>query len=170
MRMLELVALGETIAPADFRELMAKVPTSVAVVAGMDDGHPVGLTVGTLASVSLEPPLISIAVARTSESWPRIAPSGVFSVSVLSAEQRHVCAAFSEKGPDKFAAIDWETSYRGQPWIRGSVAHLDCAVDTVIEAGDHVIVLGRVLELAHGEEDAPMVFHRRGLGGVRHDG
>lgn len=167
--MVELLELGEAIDSTDFRELMAKVPTSVAVVAGIDGGHPVGLTVGTFASVSLGPPLVSVCVAKTSQSWPRIVPAGLFSLSVLAAGQQDVCAAFATKGPDKFDAVDWEASRRGLPWIRGSVVHLDCALETEIEAGDHLIVVGRVLELSHGEEEAPMVFHQRRLVGVRHD-
>lgn len=168
--MTDLLELDEAIAAVDFREVMAKVPTSVAVVAGLDAGHPVGLTVGTFASVSLDPPLISVCVAKTSQSWPQIRPSGLFALSVLADGQHEVCASFSAKGPDKFSSVDWEASRRGLPWVHGSVAHLDCAVETEIEAGDHLIVIGRVLELNHGDQDTPMVFHARRLGGVRHDG
>lgn len=167
--MVELLELDEAIDSTDFRELMAKVPTSVSVVAGIDGGHPVGLTVGTFVSVSLEPPLVSVCVAKTSQSWPRIVPTGLFSLSVLAAGQQDVCAAFSAKGPDKFAMVDWETSPCGLPWVSGSVAHLDCSVEAEIEAGDHLIVVGRALELSHGAEHAPMVFHERRLRGVRHD-
>lgn len=168
--MVDLWEMSEAIDSGDFRDLMARVPTSVAVVAGMDGEQPVGLTVATFVSVSLQPALISVCVAKTSQSWPRIAPSQLFSLSVLSAAQNDVCSAFSVTGPDKFAAVDWKVSARGLPWVCGSVAHLDCAIEAEIEAGDHLIVLGRVLQLNHGEDDGPMVFHQRRLGGVRHDG
>ena len=170
MSMTRLLELGESIDVREFRALMARVPTSVAVVAGNDAGHPVGLTVGTFTSVSLDPPLVSVCVARTSQSWPRIAPSGLFSLSVLAADQGDVCAAFAATGPDKFATVSWQPSRRELPWVSGSVAHLDCAVDTVVEAGDHLLVLGRVLELSHGAESLPMIFHERQLTSVRHVG
>ena len=169
MSLTEVLQPAERIDAADFRALMAQVPTSVAVVAGMDGGHPVGLTVGTFVSVSLEPALVSVCVARTSESWPRIAPTERFSLSVLATDQQDVCAAFSAKGPDKFAAVDWELGHHGMPWVRGSVAHLDCAVEAEIVAGDHLVVVGRVLTLADGAGRSAMVFHQRRLGGVRHD-
>ncbi len=152
--------------PAGFRALMARVPTSVAVVAGLDDGVPVGLTVGTFVSVSLDPPLVSFCAGRTSQSWPRIRGGAEFGVSVLAADQHDVCAAFASKAPDKFASIAWSTGERGQPLVDGAVAHLECRVETEVAAGDHTVVIGRVLDLRAGDHDAAMVFHARRLGGV----
>jgi flavin reductase (DIM6/NTAB) family NADH-FMN oxidoreductase RutF len=159
----QLDRVGRAIEPADFRALMARVPTSVSVVAGFDEGVPVGLTVGTFVSVSLDPPLVSFCAGRRSESWPRIRPGGEFSVSILAHDQHDVCGALASKERDKFGAIDWSISERGLPIIGGAVAHVECRLETEVPAGDHTIVLGRVLELRAGESDAAMVFHARRL-------
>ena len=159
----QLDRLGQPVEAADFRTMMARVPTSVAVVAGLDAGTPVGLTVGTFVSVSLDPPRVSFCAGRRSESWPRIRPGGEFSVSILAHDQHDVCGALASKDRDKFGSIGWSLSERGLPVIDGAVAHVECRLETEVPAGDHTIVLGRVLELRAGESDAAMVFHARRL-------
>lgn len=141
---------------AEFRRVMGVVPTSVAVVAGLaDDGRPVGLSIGTLISVSLAPPLVAFCPSRTSTSWPVIRPLGRFSVNVLSAGQHEVSATFARTGADKFATVSWEVSDDGLPVLVGSVAMLGCTLVDEHEAGDHTIVVGRVRSCeATGIEDS----------------
>lgn len=154
-----------TIDSRHYRNVMGHVPTSVVVVAGreLDTGQPAGLVVGTFQSLSLDPPLVSFSVARTSSSWPKIRPSGRFSGSVLASGQDAVCRAMSAKHTDKFAGVDWTESVDGNPHICRAHAWIDCETERELEAGDHIIVVARVFRLTAGDGE-PLVFHRGRLG------
>ena len=126
-----------------FRQVMAHVPTSVAVVAGVVDGLPKGLSVGTFVPVSLDPPLVGFFVATTSKSWPPIESSGSFCVSVLGHDQAEISSRFAVSEADKFDGVEWRPSPSGNPVLVGAVALVDCDIERVVETGDHVLVLGR---------------------------
>ncbi|MGX4695424.1 flavin reductase family protein [Streptomyces sp. JNUCC 63] len=156
-----LVARGEGAEPNPdrFRKILGRVPTSVAVVSGLaPDGEPVGLAVGTLTSVSLDPPLIAFCAGRESTSWPRIRPGKRFCVNVLAQPQEPVSAVFASKQPDKFAEVEWSPSAHGIPMIHGVTAWIECVIDEEHEAGDHTIVLGRVERLEAGPGPSPLIF------------
>jgi 3-hydroxy-9,10-secoandrosta-1,3,5(10)-triene-9,17-dione monooxygenase reductase component len=143
-----------------FREVMAHVPSSVTVVAGVVDGRPKGLSVGTFVAVSLDPPLVGFFVARTSKSWPPIADGGAFTVSVLGFDQSDVSAQFAISDTDKFRDIEWRPSPSGHPIVEGAVVWVDCTVEEVLETGDHVLVLGRVLDMRVESGAVPLLHHR----------
>jgi flavin reductase (DIM6/NTAB) family NADH-FMN oxidoreductase RutF len=144
---------------AGFRSVMRRVPTSVAVVAGVDiDGRPVGLAVGTFTSVSLEPPLVAFCPGSTSTSWPRIRPMRRFSISLLAESQRHLCTVFAGKADDKFDGLDWYPGTNGAPRLSGAIAYVDCDLEVEHDAGDHTVVIGRVTALEAGDGVAPLVF------------
>ncbi|MFC4562401.1 flavin reductase family protein [Nocardiopsis mangrovi] len=147
---------------------MGHLPTGVAVVAGREPGtgHPAGLVVGTLQSLSLDPPLVSFSVATTSRSWPKIRRAGYFSASVLADGQNDVCRALSSRRDDKFAAVDWHESADGTPQIAGAHAWIDCKTVQELAGGDHFIVIAEVRRLEAGGGE-PMVVHRGRLGGYR---
>jgi len=149
-----------------FRTVLGHFASGVVVVTGMDDHDPVGFTCQSFASLSLDPPLVSICPARTSTSWPRIAASGSFGVSVLAEAQESLARVFATSGGDKFTGIGWSPGRTGAPRLNDAVAWIDCEVDQVHDAGDHLIVVGRVddLEVGSGE---PLVFYRGGFGGFR---
>ncbi|QUH02083.1 flavin reductase family protein [Saccharopolyspora erythraea] len=159
---------SQTIEPRHFRDVMGHLPTGVVVVAGREpgSGNPAGLIVGTFQSLSLDPPLVTFSVARTSSSWPKIRPAEYFSASVLADGQNDVCRAMSSKTDDKFAAVDWHESADGTPKISGAHAWIDCRTVQELEGGDHVIVIAEVLRLDAGGGE-PLVFHRGRLGGYR---
>ncbi|MQA12316.1 MAG: flavin reductase [Pseudonocardiaceae bacterium] len=150
------------IEPRHYRDVLGRLPTGVVVVAGRETvtGHPAGLVVGTFQSLSLDPPLVSFSVARTSSSWPKIRSAGHFSASVLASGQDVVCRAISSKGGDKFAALDWHESPDGAPRISGAHAWIDGQTAHEWEAGDHLIVIAHVRHLTAGERGEPLVFHR----------
>ena len=103
--------------------------------------------------------------AITSSSWPRIRNSGAFAVNILSAEQEDVCRLFATKGADKFRGVGWEQGATGSPIIRDVLAWMDCRIEAEHEAGDHTIVVGRVVELhVQDEADGPLLFYRGGYG------
>lgn len=153
---------GTTVSGDRFRAVLGHVPTSVAVIAGVVDRQPRGLSVGTFVPVSLVPPLVGFFVDTSSTSWPPIARVGAFAVSVLSAEQADLSRKFAVPNTDKFAGVSWHPAPSGHPVIAGSVAWVDCELGSQTEAGDHVFVLGRVLDLGVETGGVPLLHHRGG--------
>lgn len=145
-----------------FRAVLGHVPTSVAVVAGVVGGVPRGLSVGTFVPVSLAPPLVGFFVDKKSTSWPAISGVRAFVVSVLSAEQAELSRRFAVSSSDKFAGVAWHESRSGHPVIEGSVAWVDCELGSQTDAGDHMFVLARVLDLGIETGSTPLLHHRGG--------
>ncbi|MGW1868135.1 flavin reductase family protein [Streptomyces mauvecolor] len=157
-----------------FRAAMARIAGPVAVVTVRDpDGVPYGMTVSSLCSLSLRPPLVLFCVAVTASCHPVLRTARRWCVSVLAAGQEDVARRFAAKGEDRFAGPGLD-AFGGLPAVRGSLVRLLCAHERIVPAGDHSMVLGRVLEaqLASGDGsltssggrfgDAPLVYHARG--------
>ncbi|HEY7915565.1 MAG TPA: flavin reductase family protein [Acidimicrobiales bacterium] len=145
---------------AQFKDAMSRFTTGVTVVAGMEDGRPVGFTCQSFVSLSIDPPFIAVAPARSSTSWPRIARAGKFCVNVLGDHQEEVCRRFAVSGGDKFEGVGWHPApVSGAPVIEGSLAWVDCSLELVHEAGDHELIIGKVLDLGLGD-GSPLVFFR----------
>lgn len=154
-----LIAAGNDLTSEWFRTVMGTVPTSVAVVSGLDSsGRPVGLAVGTLTSVSLDPPLVAFCPGLDSSSWPKIRPSGRFCVNVLARSQEHVSRLFASKRENKFTDVDWAPSQDGLPMIEGTVARIECVLQDEHDGGDHTIVVGRVVRMTGEPAARPRVF------------
>ena len=155
-----------TIDPKHFRRVLGHFPTGVAVISGLDpDGKPAGMAIGSFTSVSLDPPLVAFLPDKSSTSWPKIAPSGKFCVNILASEQESICRAFAVKGGDKFAQFSWNPSpVTGSPRLDDVVAWIDCEIDQVVDAGDHYIVIGKVLELDVLNPTLPLLFFQGGYG------
>lgn len=154
-----------------FRRVLGHFPTGVVIVTAIHDGSPVGMSIGSFTSVSLEPPLVAILPAKTSMSWPNIAAAGAFCVNILNAGQEALCRTFATSGVDKFAGVSWRAAPTGSPVLAGALAWLDCSMEQVVEAGDHYIALGRVTALDVGDEHedqsaGPLVFFQGGYGTV----
>lgn len=148
-----------------FREVLGSYPTGVTVITAIgEDGRPAGMAVGSFTSVSLDPPLVAFLPDRSSSSFPKIRTASSFCVNVLAADQESVCRAFATRGGDKFAGVDWEPASSGAPRLDGVAAWIDCDFESVQEAGDHYIVLGRVRELDSIDSRLPLVFFQGGYG------
>ena len=147
---------------AYFRSVLGHVPTCVVVITGLNsDAQPVGITIGSFASVSLDPPLVGFFPGVHSRSWAAIKESGKFCVNVLGAEQEQLCWTFAKEGDDKFTDVKWSSSPTGQPLLDGVIASIDCEIESETVAGDHFFVLGRVVNLHHADNaDNAMVFFR----------
>lgn len=151
---------------SQFKQAMARFATGVTIVTALEEGKPVGFTCQSFVSLSLDPPLVALAPAKTSTSWPRIARAGSFCVNVLSTDQEAVCRGFAVSGGDKFAGVDWYPARRGgAPVIEGSLAWVDCELELVHDAGDHELVIGRVLDLGVGD-GLPLLFYNSGFAGL----
>ncbi|MGE4239169.1 flavin reductase [Ramlibacter sp.] len=148
-----------------FRQVLGQYPTGVCVItAAPGSGGPVGITVGSFTSVSLDPPLVAFLPDRGSTAWARIREAGRFCVNILSAQQESVCRRFATRAPDKFDGISHRPAASGAPILDGAVAWMDCELQAVHEAGDHDIVVGlvRALEVESGE--LPLLFFQGGYG------
>ncbi|MFC7310260.1 flavin reductase family protein [Streptomyces monticola] len=160
------------VAPTELRRVLSHFCSGVTIVTGRTAATdpaggetPVGFTCQSFTSLSLDPPLVALAVARTSSTWPRIEPSGAFCVNILASGQEALCRTFAVSGADKFAGVDWAPGpATGSPVLAGSLAWADCTVDAVLPGGDHWIVIGRVgaLEAAEPATD-PLLFFRSGF-------
>ena len=152
-----------------FKDAMGRFATGVTIVAGMADGVPVGFTCQAFVSLSIDPPYVAVAPARTSTSWPRIARSGSFCVNVLSEDQEELCRGFAVSGGPKFDGVEWHPALgTGSPVIEGSLAWVDCDVALVHDAGDHELILGHVRDLGIGE-GSPLLYYRSHFDTVGHD-
>ena len=144
--------------------MLGHFATGVTVVTAMHGGTPAGLSVNSFTSVSLDPPLVAFCVARTSATRPRIREAGWFCVNILAEHQEGVSRVFATRGADKFRGIGWHPSVSGAPILAGVLAWIDCTIDVEHDAGDHVLVVGRVRELDVAAEGRPLVFYRGGYG------
>jgi 3-hydroxy-9,10-secoandrosta-1,3,5(10)-triene-9,17-dione monooxygenase reductase component len=147
--------------PSAFRHVLGHFPTGVTVVTAMTDDGPVGLSVGSFTSVSLDPPLVGFLPAVTSTSWPLIRAAGRFCVNVLAAHQEEYAHTFAGVRSDRFTGSGWTAApHSGAPVLDGVLAWIDCDVEGVSEAGDHHFVLGCVRALGYAEDTEPLVFFR----------
>lgn len=149
---------------ARFREVLGHFATGVTVVTAMEDGEPVGFTCQSFTSLSLDPPMVALAPAKSSTSWPRIAKAGAFGVNILGEDQEAICRTFAVSGGDKFAGVGWRLGTGGTPLLDGALAWVECELEVIHDAGDHELVVGRVVGLGVGR-GSPLVFYRAGFGG-----
>lgn len=154
---------------ATFRRVLGHYPTGVCVVtaAGTQD-RPTGMVVGSFTSVSLDPPLVAFFPAKRSHSWPLIEKAGKFCVNILASDQQPLCKRFAASGEDKFSGVSHRVSTNGSPILDGVVAWIDCGLEAVHEAGDHYIVLGRVVALEVETPGKPLLFFQGGYGEFTH--
>ena len=119
------------------------------------------MTCQSFSSVSLDPPLVLFVPARTSRAWPLMQRAGRFCVNFLGSAQAELSNTMASRGVDKFAGVPWEPSpVTGSPLLEGSLGYVDCAIHAVHEAGDHYVVIGRVLDLAAATDEEPLLFFR----------
>ena len=157
----------------EFRRVLGRYPTGVAVVTAACEHGPEGFTIGSFTSVSLNPPLVSFCAGHDSESWTRMRDAGGFCVNVLGIHQADVSSVFASKSEDRFKGLRTRVEATGSPVIEGCEAWIDCETEVTHAAGDHDIVIGRVVGLGAGDADAderpadsdaggPLIFHRGG--------
>lgn len=143
-----------------FRDVLGRFCTGVTVVTSVSNGHPVGMTCQSFSSVSLDPPLVLFCPSKSSHAWPQMQRAGFFCVNLLSHDQLDLSNTFAKKGVDKFAGVSWRSSATGAPLLDGVLGWVDCTIYAVHEAGDHYVVIGRVMDLGVEEAPHPLLFYR----------
>jgi len=142
----------------DLRRAFGSFATGVTVVTthGEESG-PVGFTANSFASVSLDPPLLLVCLAHGMRSFPIFKDARTFAVNILADDQQDVSSSFASKGTDKFASVRWRHGATGSPLLEGVVAWFDCEAHEQVVAGDHTILIGRIVDYAY-ENRAPLGF------------
>ena len=152
------------IAPEHYRATLGHFCSGVTIVTAAAADGPAGMTCQSFCALSLEPPLILVCPGKSSSSWPRIESSGAFAVNVLAEDQEELCRTFAAKGADKFAGVGWTPgTFSGAPILAGALAWIECRLEQLHDAGDHLIAVGRVLDL-RAREGRPLLFFRGGYG------
>ena len=152
---------GSANAPFDadrFRVALGIFPTGVTIVTTRDnDGDAIGLTVSSFNSVSMDPPLILWSIMRASPNLALFEAAEHFAVNVLADDQAEISNRFASPVADRFAGLEVTDGVGGVPLIGGSAAQFECAAWNKVDGGDHLIVVGRVLNF-HGSDRNPLIF------------
>jgi 3-hydroxy-9,10-secoandrosta-1,3,5(10)-triene-9,17-dione monooxygenase reductase component len=150
-----------------FCEALSRFTTGVAFVTAAPDGMPAGLIVNSLASVSLQPRLVSFCPSRSSLTWSRMRRTRRFAVNVLGRQHEPFAVRATPAGADRFAGLDWKPGRYGAPLLPDALASLECEIVAEHPAGDHWIVVGRVDALHLSPISDPLVFFAGAFGAVR---
>lgn len=128
-------------------------------------GKPLGMTASSLASVSLQPPLVSVCIDHTALLHDSIVAAPEFVVNVLESSQETLSRRFADRHEDRFDGVGYHRNPEGRVLLDGALAHIECDRYAVYDAGDHSIVLGRVIGGAVGE-GRPLLYYRGGYAGL----
>jgi flavin reductase (DIM6/NTAB) family NADH-FMN oxidoreductase RutF len=158
-----MTTMEEEVLRAAFREVMADVATPVTVVTSAVDGVPHGTTVSAFASLSMTPPMVLVALDRSSGLLRVIHEAGYFGVNILGRHQARHGLGFARKGgAEKFHGVSW-LSDRGLPRLAHAPGWIACEAGQFVEGGDHIVIFGRVLA-AEALGGGPLTYHARTFG------
>lgn len=143
--------------PLTLRRTMGRFATGVAVVTTNLDGESHGMTVNSLTSVSLDPPMLLVCFTKGARTTECVRESGWFAVNILGARQEAVSNTFARRGEDHFEGLDLPEHASGVPLIPGALAHVVCRVGQVVPGGDHEVVFGLVEDVFE-REGSPLLF------------
>jgi flavin reductase (DIM6/NTAB) family NADH-FMN oxidoreductase RutF len=155
-------AKADQLSREHFVEVMAAVCTPVTVATALKDDRPHGTTVSAFCSLSLDPPMISLALDQQSDLLAIVTETRKVGVNVLAHGQEDLALRFAKKGNDKFDGIEWSSDFE-LPRLPGTLGWLACEVVGTVRGGDHTIVLGLARGVDH-EVAAPLVYQRRLFG------
>ncbi|HEX2902323.1 MAG TPA: flavin reductase family protein [Jatrophihabitans sp.] len=146
-----------------FRHVLGHYPTGVAVITAQSPSGPVGLSMNSFTSLSLQPPLVLFCPAVSSSTWPLLRDAGQLAINVLSAGQEEVSRRFATPAADRFAGFDWSVGENGAPLLTDALGWLECRVQAEYPAGDHTVVIAEIQRVGvHDAIAEPLVFFRGG--------
>ncbi|TPN81144.1 flavin reductase family protein [Mesorhizobium sp. CU2] len=154
---------AQVINSRQFRDALSHFASGITIIASMIDGKPVGFTCQAFYSVSVEPPMVSFSVMKSSTSWPKIRQGGRFCVNVLSGRQVQLSDTFAKSAIDRWADVVWNTTEGGNPVIEGTLLWLDCRLHAEHEAGDHWVIIAEVNQIGEprgDEHSSPLLYYR----------
>ena len=152
-----------SVSTAQFREVMASFPAGVTITTTVDgDGRWWGFTASAFCSLSADPPLVLVCIAKSAECYPIFMAAAQVAIHVLQPGFEHLARKFATRGADKFTGSGFSRSGRGLPVMREAAAVLECSVFARYDGGDHTIIVGRVDDAILGQHD-PVVYLRRDL-------
>lgn len=147
-----------------FRNALGRFATGVAVVTTRDpDGAPVGVTVNSFSSVSLDPPLVLFCLDRSASGLRSFLESTRFAVNILGEDQREISRRFSGPWAERWTGVGYDSGVTGSPLLHGCLANLDCVLVATHDGGDHVILVGRVEQLSE-TVGRPLLYYSGGYG------
>jgi flavin reductase (DIM6/NTAB) family NADH-FMN oxidoreductase RutF len=146
--------------PSSLRDAFGHFPSGVVAIAAEVNGVRVGLAASTFVPVSLDPPLVSFCVQNTSRTWPKLKEVPLLGISVLGEAHDDAVRTLAAKTGDRFAGLETESNDGGAVFIRGTSVWLESAIEQLIPAGDHTIVVLRISDVRVDPDVAPIVFHR----------
>ncbi|MBO4256212.1 flavin reductase family protein [Streptomyces griseorubiginosus] len=154
-----LETIGSDPDTSTLRRTFGCFPTGVAAVCAEVDGEQVGMAVSSFTSVSLSPPLVSVCIGKDSSTWPKLRQASAVGVSVLSATHDLAGRQLASRTGNRFEGLTTTTTESGALHLEDAVALFECRIHEEVPAGDHIIVLLRVLALAAQPLTPPLVFH-----------
>lgn len=155
-----ITAVDDQFDQALLRQAFGCFPSGVTAFCGLLDGDAEGMAASSFTSVSLDPPLVSVCVANTSTTWPKLARLERLGLSVLADDHAPIAKALAAKNGDRFESVDWMATDSGAVFVHGATLWLECSPYKRVDAGDHEIVVLQIVALAMYPDIAPMVFHR----------
>jgi flavin reductase (DIM6/NTAB) family NADH-FMN oxidoreductase RutF len=144
---------------SDLRRAFACFPTGVIAICALVDGLPVGMAASSFTSVSFDPPLVSVCMQNSSNTWRKLAPMPRLGLSFLSNRHETASRQLSARTDDRFFGLEWQPNPAGAVFIDGASVWLECSINRRIAAGDHEIVLLQIEALRIQPEVSPLVFH-----------
>jgi len=145
----------------EFRKAMGCYATGITVITSLSAaGKPVGMTVNSFNSVSLDPPLVLFSLDRKATHFADFMAASYFGVNILAEEQQQLSRIFSTQGIDRWEGVAYEKWETGSPILPGTLASFDCVTDARHDGGDHIIFIGRVLKLGFASEGTPLLYYR----------
>ncbi len=146
--------------PRDFRNIAGTFATGVTIVTiTSTSGKPTGMTVNSFTSVSLDPPLVLITVGDHASMYEEFKHVSAFAVNILSEQQEELSRTFASKGADRFAGVPYTQGVSGSPILPDVLGYFDCEVYDRHQAGDHLIIVGRVVD-GRVSDGNPLLFVR----------
>ncbi len=151
-----------------FRDALGRFATGICVISADVEGYGrFGLTVNSFASVSLEPALVLWSLQKNSEMLDAFNKARFFGVNILSGDQRDLSDQYAKKGDHELSTDQYRIGSSGCPVLREALVSFECEADVIHDGGDHVIIIGRVLELCERPTGEPLLFYRGGYRELR---
>jgi flavin reductase (DIM6/NTAB) family NADH-FMN oxidoreductase RutF len=161
-KVLHSIALACDESSVDFRRAMRHLVGGVNIITVGRGRDITGMTVTSVASLSVDPPSLIVSINRSASSWPLLKRNGFFGVNILNADQIDLAERFAGKGgvtgADRFAGTEWITRVSGAPLLADALAAIDCEVEHIVERHSHAIVIGRPLDIQLSQQTAALAY------------